>query len=168
MIDGRAGDCNELCGVAAIERQIDNALLIDDLGNSILLRLHHLGVSVHLHPFRRGPNFHGDINLDLVVDSQENAALHIGLKPGDGRFERIGTNRQTGEGIDTIRVGNRIVNYAGIHSGHFDLGADHYGTLLVHDTTCYRSNRDCLRMQCRHVSQHQEDQQQTIDSNSTS
>ncbi len=112
VIDGRAGDRNELCRIAAIEGQVHDALLIDDLRNRILLRLHQAGVGIHLDPFRHRSHSHRDVDLGVVVDSQNNAALDVGLKPCDSRFERVGADRQAWERIDAVCVSDRAVNPA--------------------------------------------------------
>ena len=120
---GRAGDRNELRRIAAIERQVDDALLIDDLGDRVLLRLHHAGVGVYLDLLRHCTHPHGDVDLDVVVDSEKDAVLDVGLKSGDRRLKRVGADGQAWEGVDAVGVGDGIVDRAGIDAGDFDLGA---------------------------------------------
>jgi hypothetical protein len=60
------------------------------------------------------------------------------------------------------------VDRAGIHRGHLDLGTGNQRALFICDTTCYRSNGDCLRIECGRISEHHEDQQKTAGGNWTS
>ncbi len=166
MIDRRAGDGDELRGIAAIERQIEDAALIDDLGNRILLRLHHAGVGLHLHLFHRLTHSHGYIDLDVVVDSEEKAGLHVGLKSGSSGLERVGADGQTRDGVEALRVGDGVVDRAGVHCGDPDLGAGHQRARLVCDTTCHGSHGDCLRIE--RLWQRHEGQQQSAGSNAVS
>ena len=133
-----------------------------------MLRLHQAGVGVYLHRFRHFPHFQCYVDLDVVADSQKNAGLHVRVKPGNHRLQRVGADRQTGDSVDAIRVGDCIVNRAGIHSGHPDLGAAHQRTLLVRNATGHCRNGDCLRLERRSVSQRHGGQQQTTSSNNTS
>ena len=132
--------------LAAIEREVHDPLLIHHLGNRILLRLHQAGVGGYLNPFRHCTHFHGDVDLDVVVDPQNNAALRGRLKPGDRGLQCVCANRQAREVVDAIRVGDRIVDRAGIHTGHPELSAGYEGALPVYHTTRHRSNGNCLRM----------------------
>src|SRR5205807_2442732 len=147
VIHGCAGNRNQLRRIAAIERQIDDALLIDDLGYRVLLRLNETGVGRDLNPLRHRTNPHGDVDLDMITDPENQAVLDICLKSGHSGFETVGSYRQTWEGVDTIRIGNCLVNRAGIYSSHFDLGAGHQRTLRICDMAGYRSDRNGLCMQ---------------------
>ena len=50
VIDRGAGNGDELRRIAAIERQVDDALLVHDLRNRVLLGLHLGDVRLYLHP----------------------------------------------------------------------------------------------------------------------
>jgi hypothetical protein len=82
----------------------------------------------------------------LRKDPQNNAALRGRLKPGDRGLQCVCANRQAREVVDAIRVGDRIVDRAGIHTGHPELSAGYEGALPVYHTTRHRSNGNCLRM----------------------
>ena len=149
VIDGRAGDRNELRGIPPIERQVNDPLLIHHLGNRILLRLHHGGTGVHLYPFRHRPDLHGDVDLDRIVDSQKNAALYVRLKSWNRRFQFLRANRQAWNGVNAVRVSHRVVDRSRIDSDHLDLGAGYQCALLVDNTARHRGNRNGLGKQCR-------------------
>jgi len=144
VIDGGAGDGNELGGIAAVEGQFDDTLLIDHLGDGVLLRLHHAGVGGDLNLFRHSTDFHAEVDLGVVVDPEDNAALDVGLEPGHRGFEPVGADGQAGEGVDAVGVGNRIVDGAGFDTDHPDLGAGYQGALLVRDMTGHGSDGNGL------------------------
>src|SRR5262249_34907981 len=108
LIDRRARDRNQFCRIAAVEGQGEDALLIDDLGNRILLRLHQAGVEGDLDSFRHGAYVHGYVDLNVIADSEEDSRLHVRLKPWRSRLERVSADRQVGNGVDTLGVGHGL------------------------------------------------------------
>src|SRR6202012_78740 len=62
VIDGSAGDGDGLRRIAAVQRQIYDAALIDDLGDGVLLRLNRVSVGLHLDLLHQLPDSHRDID----------------------------------------------------------------------------------------------------------
>src|SRR5262249_16887370 len=114
VIDRCARDSDELRRITAVERQLDDALLIDYLGDRVLLRLHETGIGVYLDRFAHLPDLHRDVDLDIVVDAELNSGLLVRLKTRSYCPQRVRADRQTGQRVEPVIVSDGIMSRAGV------------------------------------------------------
>ena len=119
-----AGQRQQLGGVAAVQRQVDHALLlIDDLRHGVLLGFHHGRIGFHLDAFGYRAELHRHINRDVGRHLQNDAGLHVGLKTFRRHFQPVVTNRQVRHRIAAGSIGHGVADLTLIHFGRFHLSA---------------------------------------------
>ena len=93
------------------------------------------------------PMRNADVDLDVVVDAEHDAALHVLLEAERGGLQPVGTDGQIGNSVDAIIVGLGGMNRAGIDRGKHDGSVADGGALRVHDAARHVGDGDRLRAQ---------------------
>lgn len=76
--DGRAsGEYDQIGGLAAIERKVDDSLLIDHFGDGRVLCFDHGGVCGDVDLLGNAAYGEGDIDLDVLADLEDDAGLQV-------------------------------------------------------------------------------------------
>src|SRR5439155_618606 len=96
----------QILRLPAVQRQVQDLLLIDELANRSALGSHQLGVSRNRNLLRNIANFQLNRHIGSLIERQGDAALDVSCKAGffDGKL--ILANRQSREG--NYAVGARL------------------------------------------------------------
>ena len=153
--NGPSGHRYELSDLAAIERQIDDLLLIDHLADAGAVRFHHRRRGLHLDLFADRADPQDRVDRGRRVDLQHDAALNIcteaflldlhSVRPDGKARQRVGTGGtalcgpgQPGVGLCNSDLSSRDSQAAGVLNGPRDLG---------HGLSKQSHTRQCLNEQ---------------------
>ena len=93
----RAGERQQLRQVAAVQRKIDDLLLLDDLGDRVVLGLDHVGGGLHLDGFGHRAQLQRNVLDDVLGHLQHDAGLPIVLEAFARSFQAIGPDGKVGK-----------------------------------------------------------------------
>ena len=120
---GEAGNLQQGGRIAAVERQIDQPLLVHHLRDGVLLGFHLGGVGGDLNALRQGADCQGDRDAPVTGHFEFNALLHMSLETGRRDFELVAPNRKVGERIPAGRIRAGIAHLLCVQVDGLDLSA---------------------------------------------
>ena len=143
-VDRAARQEHQRGGLPPVQRQFQNAALIDHLRDGVVLGLDHGGLRLHLDVFGDRTDLQAGIDLHVVPDLQKNVRLRISLEALGGDFEPVRTERQVGENVAAVGIGRGGACVLGIGLNRFDRGARYGGAGGIQNLTLNFGHRDGL------------------------
>ena len=142
----RPGERDQIDRIATVERQRENALVPHDLPEAGIARLDERRRRLHLHGLFHRAERQFDVDHRRVADLQHETGAHVRLEAGKVHVQPIRPDRQIGQRVRTIRIGDGRPFQAGGGLRRGDVGPrQHAAARVLHDAgdLCRRSG---LRM----------------------
>ena len=114
------GEENQLRGLAAVERNLVDPLVVDDLSHTRGARFDHGRIGEHRDLFAKVADAQRDLDRRVGVDLQDDAVLHVGVEPRERDLELIRPDRQVRKDVATVRPGDDRSGHAGVRFGDGD------------------------------------------------
>ena len=143
---GSAGKQDQLSGLAAIQRQVIDAPLVDHLPDAVLGCLHHAGGCNHLDGFRRRPNLERNVLLDVAPYLQHDARLGVILETRSSHFESVGSHGKVGNHVTPFGVGHGSTDKLLVRLHHANCRSRNGASTLIGDYAADVSHRHSLSM----------------------
>jgi hypothetical protein len=159
-VDGPAQRENQLRGLPVIERQIVDALFVNDRRDRGFLGLHHAGGGADFHPLGGRADLHGDIHLDVVVDDKNEAGFDVVFKSRTFYFQAIGPYRKIGQNVSAVFIGDGCVGQLLVGFRHGNLGVGNGRTAGIDDDAADLGNCDGLAVGSRKTGKAEKDSRQ--------
>ena len=99
--------------IAAVERQVDHGLLLDDVAESGRRGLERLGGGGHLNTIGGGTDFHGEVGGEWRVHLNDVPGADERAESRGFRLDRVGADRDGREGIDAALGAGLLLHDAG-------------------------------------------------------
>ncbi len=120
---GGASEINQIGRIAAVEREIDDALLVDYLADARATGLDGQRGCFHLHLLAHRTELHGDFDGGAAGNLQHDTALDRGAEAIFTNFQAVGADGKIRKNVRAIRSGLDGARQIGIGFYGFDLGA---------------------------------------------
>ena len=123
----------QLCGIATVQRQLDDAFRIDDFTEGRRCDVDRGRLAGHRDRFRKGAELDREIHGEVLVRLQQHALTLRRPKPGKLCGDIVGGRPQRCEGIATIGAGHGVSRQSGRHFNGLHGGAGNDATRVVGD-----------------------------------
>ena len=140
-----AGEEDQLGGLPAVERQLDDALVVDDLADAGGMRLDHRRVRGHRDLLADRADRERDVDLRVGADLQDDAVLHVGVEPRQRDLQLVGPDRKIGHDVGAVLGGEHRADGAGVGLGDRDVGARQRAAARVAHDAGHLRTRNRLR-----------------------
>ena len=117
-----SGKLDELDGIPPVERQLENALILNYHADAGALRIHERGIGFHLHGLGHRADLQRHVDGGIGGHLQHDARLHIGREPLLGHFQAVRPDRQIGQDVVAVGAAGDAANRTGIGLGCFHVG----------------------------------------------
>ena len=121
--DRSAGQRNQVGDVAAVERQLEDALVFHDLTDADVPGFHQRRAGLDLHRLGKLAKLEDDVDGGTAIDLQHDAGLHIRPEPRQRRFQSVRANGQIRQHIGAPLIRDRGAHDTGVRLRHGDVNA---------------------------------------------
>ena len=141
---GPAGEQHQRCRLAPVQGKLQDASLVDDLGDGVARGFGHRGLGRHFDAVGHRADLQRHIEQDAVADLQQNPGLDGRLKVLAFHFQPVGAYRQIAQAVLATLIGGcgtrePCVGLDGLH-----VRAGHHRSTGVGHTTMDFGDRDRL------------------------
>ena len=127
-VAGRAGlQLHQLEDVAAVERQLADALLVDERRNAALLGVDQPGLRFNRDGLAERADLEREVEADGVADGEQHARLRDGAESVQLGRDVVGAAREVGDAVEPSRPETAVRSLAGGGIADGDSGAGHDG-----------------------------------------
>jgi hypothetical protein len=119
----RASDLDQIGGVASVQRQLFDALVLDDLPDAGAARLDQRRRGLHRHGLAERADRQRHRDFGIRADLQDDAGLLVDAEAGEHRLQAIRPDRQAGQRVGAVLAGDGAAAESGIRLRDGDVDA---------------------------------------------
>ena len=113
-LNGPPTEGDQVGDLSSVQWQLEDALVLDDLADAGIARLHHRGVRLDRHAFFELSHFQDDVDDRARIDLEHDPGLHEGSKAGQGNLQAIRSEREVRQNIRARAIGHAAARRAGL------------------------------------------------------
>ena len=117
------GEKDQLGGLPAVQRHLEDALIVDHLSDAGAVRLDEARVRDDGHLFADGADAQRDVDLGVRAHLQHDAVADVGVEPLQDDFQLVRPHRQVRQHVRAVAAGEHGSNQSGVRLGDGHLGA---------------------------------------------
>jgi hypothetical protein len=144
-LDDRSGQYHEIGGIPPIQRELEDALVINYRSDAGGLRFHHGGVGFYLNLFCDGADLQRDIDGGIVTHLQDDAGLKVPAEALLARFQLVWPDRQIRQNVFANSSRGCCTHEAGAGLGGLNVDSGHGQPGGIPNSACDLSGRYGLR-----------------------
>ena len=141
VLNGTAGQSDQFRYVAAVERQFENSLGLDNRTDGRTPRLHHGRVRLNFNLLGDLADFEDHIDSRAAVDPQHDSGLYVCPESRQTRLQPIWTQRQVRENIGSGFIRYDVSSNTGLRLRYRDFDTGQHCAALVSDRAADLSHR---------------------------
>jgi hypothetical protein len=141
---GEPREEDQLGHLASVERQLDDALVIDDLADARAVSFDGRRVAGHRHLLRHVADPQRHVDHWIRADLEHDTVLDIGVEARQRHLELIGADGQVREHVPAVMGRDRYSSLSRVRLGHADLGAGDRRAARISDNARELGARDRL------------------------
>ena len=130
---GGAGDDDEVGGVAAVERQLLDALVLDDLPDRRAARFDQRRGRLDRDRLAQLTERQRDVDDGVGIDLEDDAGLLEAAEAGEADLEPVRPDRQVGQRVGALGIGDDRPPETGVGLDGGDIRARQYAAALIAD-----------------------------------